>query len=99
LQCYDKYLKADFKGAALRADHPEWELPDNAGESNDVPESTEFFKSGGTYQTEKGKFFLTWYSNKLLTHGDEILDEANNVFLGCKVKLAAKVNYQMNMVN
>ncbi|KAH1222486.1 Beta-amylase [Glycine soja] len=90
-QCYDKYLKADFKGAALRADHPEWELPDNAGESNDVPESTEFFKSGGTYQTEKGKFFLTWYSNKLLTHGDEILDEANNVFLGCKVKLAAKV--------
>ncbi|XP_020207464.1 beta-amylase isoform X1 [Cajanus cajan] len=90
-QCYDKYLKADFKEAAAKAGHPEWELPDNAGETNDEPESTEFFKSGGTYQTEKGKFFLTWYSNRLLTHGDEILDEANNVFLGCKVKLAAKV--------
>ncbi|TKY48774.1 Beta-amylase protein [Spatholobus suberectus] len=90
-QCYDKYLKADFNEAAAKAGHPEWELPDNAGESNDMPESTEFFRSGGMYQTEKGKFFLTWYSNKLLTHGDEILDEANNVFLGCKVKLAAKV--------
>ncbi|XP_061364390.1 beta-amylase-like [Gastrolobium bilobum] len=90
-QCYDKYLKADFKEAATRAGHPEWELPDNAGECNDKPESTEFFRSKGTYQTEKGKFFLTWYSNKLLIHGDEILDEANKAFLGCKVKLAAKV--------
>nr|AFK39290.1 unknown [Medicago truncatula] len=89
--CYDKYLQADFKDAAKRAGHPEWELPDNAGSSNDTPESTEFFRSKGTYQTEKGKFFLTWYSNKLLTHGDEILDEANKVFLGCKVKLAAKI--------
>ena len=91
LQCYDKYLKADFKEAAAKAGHPEWELPDNAGESNDRPDSTEFFGSNGTYLTEKGKFFLTWYSNKLLTHGDEILDEANTAFLGCKLKLAAKV--------
>ncbi|XP_020237820.1 beta-amylase [Cajanus cajan] len=90
-QCYDKYLKADFKEAAARAGHPEWKLPNNAGRSNDVPESTKFFKSGGTYETEKGKFFLTWYSNKLLTHGDDILEEANNVFLGRNVKLAAKV--------
>jgi len=92
LQCYDKYLQADFKEAAAKAGHRGWKLPYyNAGKSNDKPESTKFFKSGGTYQTEKGKFFLTWYSNKLLTHADDILDEANNVFLGCKVKLAAKV--------
>ncbi|KAH1218772.1 Beta-amylase [Glycine max] len=79
-QYYDKYLKA------------EWDLPNNAGEWNDTPESTKFFRLGGTYQAKKGNFFLTWYSNKLLTHGDEILDEANNVFLGYIVKLAAKVN-------
>ncbi|PRQ52877.1 putative beta-amylase [Rosa chinensis] len=91
-QCYDKYLKAEFKEAAAIAGHPEWDLPDNAGEYNDTPESTEFFKSNGTYLTEKGKFFLTWYSNKLLSHGDQILDEANKVFLGCKLKLAAKVS-------
>lgn len=91
-QCYDKYLKAEFLEAATSAGHPEWELPDNAGEYNDTPESTEFFGSNGTYLTEKGKFFLTWYSNKLLGHGDQILEEANKIFLGYKVKLAAKVS-------
>ncbi|CAL5211797.1 unnamed protein product [Lathyrus oleraceus] len=91
-QCYDKYLKEDFKSAAASAGHSEWELPDDAGTYNDVPESTEFFKTNGTYLTEKGKFFLTWYSNRLLNHGDQILDEANKAFLGCKVKLAIKVS-------
>ncbi|GAU39199.1 hypothetical protein TSUD_270430 [Trifolium subterraneum] len=91
-QCYDKYLKADFKAAAAKAGHSEWELPDDAGTYNDVPESTEFFNTNGTYLTEKGKFFLTWYSNQLLNHGDQILDEANKAFLGCKVKLAIKVS-------
>ncbi|KAJ7948198.1 Beta-amylase [Quillaja saponaria] len=91
-QCYDKYLEADFKEAAATAGHPEWELPDEAGEYNDKPESTEFFSSNGTYLSEKGKFFLTWYSNKLLDHGDQILEEANKTFLGCKIKLAAKVS-------
>lgn len=81
----------EFKEAAATAGHPEWELPDNAGTYNDTPESTEFFRSDGTYQSDEGKFFLTWYSNKLLSHGDQILDEANQIFLGCKVKLAAKV--------
>jgi len=93
MQCYDKYLKADFKAAAARAGHPEWELPDDAGQYNDVPESTGFFKLNGTYVTEKGKFFLTWYSNKLLSHGDQILEKANKAFQGCKVKLAIKVNF------
>ncbi|KAF6172798.1 hypothetical protein GIB67_034650, partial [Kingdonia uniflora] len=92
LECYDKYLKEEFKEAATLAGHPEWELPDDVGEYNDVPSSTDFFKSNGTYVSGKGKFFLTWYSNKLLTHGDQILDEANQIFLGCKVKLAAKVS-------
>nr|O22585.1 RecName: Full=Beta-amylase; AltName: Full=1,4-alpha-D-glucan maltohydrolase [Medicago sativa]AAD04188.1 beta-amylase [Medicago sativa] len=91
-QCYDKYLRESFKAAAAKAGHSEWELPDDAGTYNDVPESTEFFKTNGTYLTEKGKFFLTWYSNQLLNHGDQILDEANKAFLGCKVKLAIKVS-------
>ncbi|XP_041005431.1 beta-amylase-like [Juglans microcarpa x Juglans regia] len=91
-QCYDKYLKTEFKEVATSEGHPEWELPDNAGTYNDTPESTEFFGSNGTYLTEKGKFFLTWYSNQLLSHGDQILAEANKAFMGCKVKLAAKVS-------
>ncbi|KAL0328239.1 UNVERIFIED_CONTAM: Beta-amylase [Sesamum calycinum] len=91
-QCYDKYLKQDFQAAVAKAGHPEWELPDDAGKYNDTPEKTGFFKTNGTYLTEKGKFFLEWYSNKLIEHGDQILDEANQIFQGCKVKLAAKVS-------
>ncbi|KAK6134805.1 hypothetical protein DH2020_031475 [Rehmannia glutinosa] len=91
-QCYDKYLKQDFKTAAAKAGHPEWELPDDAGTYNDTPEKTGFFATNGTYLTEKGKFFLKWYSNKLIEHGDQILDEANKIFQGYRVRLAAKVS-------
>ncbi|KAL6871501.1 hypothetical protein ACP4OV_014330 [Aristida adscensionis] len=92
-QCYDKYLEEDFKVAAAEAGHPEWELPCDAGGVNDTPDDTGFFAAeGGTYLTEQGRFFLMWYSSKLIEHGDKILDEANNAFLGCKVKLAAKVS-------
>ena len=90
-QCYDKYLTEDFKKAAADAGHPEWNFPDNAGQYNDRPESTEFFRNNGAYLSGHGKFFLTWYSNKLLIHGDQILEEATKAFCGCKVKIAAKV--------
>ncbi|GAB2242603.1 hypothetical protein Droror1_Dr00019378 [Drosera rotundifolia] len=87
-----QYLQQDFKNAVTKAGHPKWELPEDAGQYNDKPEVTEFFRKNGTYLTERGKFFLTWYSNKLLSHGDQILEEANKAFLGCRVKLAAKVS-------
>ncbi|KAL7128845.1 hypothetical protein ABFS83_13G021400 [Erythranthe nasuta] len=91
-QCYDKYLKQDFKAAAANAGHREWDLPDDAGKYNDTPEKTGFFKHDGTYTTEKGIFFLKWYSNKLIEHGDQILDEANKIFQGYKIRIAAKVS-------
>ncbi|ONK65630.1 uncharacterized protein A4U43_C07F39050 [Asparagus officinalis] len=91
-QCYDKYMKADFKDAATKAGHPEWDLPDDAGQYNDTPDQTKFFGENGTYLSEKGKCFLAWYSNKLIEHADQILDLANQTFLGCKLKLAAKVS-------
>lgn len=93
-QCYDKYLRADFEEATTKAGHPEWVMPDNAGTYNDTPEKTSFFGPQKTYLSDQGKFFLTWYSNKLLKHGDDILEEANKAFLGYKVKLAAKVDIQ-----
>lgn len=91
-QCYDKYMAEDFKKAATEAGHPEWELPTNAGEYNDTPEETGFFKKNGTYKSEEGIFFLTWYSTKLILHGDQVLEEANKVFLGFPLKLAIKVS-------
>ncbi|KAE8664115.1 Beta-amylase [Hibiscus syriacus] len=90
-QCYDKYLKVAFKEAATKAGHPEWDVQDNAGEYNDTAEETEFFGPNGIYLTEKGKFFLTWYSNKLLTHGDDILEEANKAFLGYAYRPIARM--------
>ncbi|KAH0656212.1 hypothetical protein KY285_031094 [Solanum tuberosum] len=92
LQCYDKYMRTDFKEAATKAGYSEWDLPDDAGTYNNVPAETGFFGSNGTYLTEKGKFFLNWYCSKLLLHGDQILDEASKAFLGCKVKLSAKAS-------
>lgn len=91
MQCYDKYMRQDFKAAAAKAGHTEWDLPDDAGTYNDTPEKTGFFAANGTYLTERGKFFLTWYSNKLIEHGDQILDEANKVFQGYRVIISAKV--------
>lgn len=86
-------MKQDFKTAAAEAGYPEWELPEDAGTYNDTPEKTGFFVTNGTYLTEKGQFFLKWYSNKLIEHGNQILDEANKVFQGCRVRLAAKVSH------
>ncbi|KAL8474388.1 hypothetical protein ACS0TY_031018 [Phlomoides rotata] len=91
-QCYDKYMRQDFKAAAAKAGHTEWDLPDDAGTYNDTPGNTCFFAANGTYLTQKGKFFLTWYSNKLIEHGDQILDEANKVFQGYRVMISAKVS-------
>lgn len=49
-----------------------------------------------TGHTKDGKLFLTWYSNKLIQHGDQILDEANQIFQGYQVKLSAKVSFPCN---
>lgn len=92
MQCYDKYLKQEFVASATKAGHPEWDLPDDAGTYNDTPEKTGFFRANGTYLSEKGKFFLTWYSSKLIEHGDQILEEANKLFQGYRARLAAKVS-------
>lgn len=92
-------MKEDFKIAATKAGHPEWDLPDDSGRYNDKPESTKFFAANGTYLTQQGQFFLTWYSNMLIMHGDQILDAANQAFLGCKLKLAAKVSISYCMTS
>ncbi|KAJ6820298.1 beta-amylase [Iris pallida] len=91
-QCYDKYLQEEFKVSAKAAGHPDWDLPDDAGEYNDTPSDTKFFGADGTYLTEKGKLFLAWYSYTLFEHVDCIIDTTNAVFRGCKLKLAVKVS-------
>ncbi|XP_073000629.1 beta-amylase 3, chloroplastic [Typha latifolia] len=92
-QCYDKYMKASLQAAAVAAGQKEWgnSGPHDAGHYNQFPEDTGFFKREGTWNTDYGKFFLEWYSGKLLEHGDRILASADAIFRGTGAKLSGKV--------
>jgi len=94
-QVNDKYLLAELKQAASDAGHPEWggAEPNDAGSWNSRPYDTGFFSSNGfdNYASDYGKFFLSWYSNRLLQHGEDVLSIAKKVF-GSKVSLAAKIS-------
>jgi len=48
----------------------------------DQPPSVDtFFKDqGGSWETPYGVFFLSWYSSKLISHGDHILSLASSCF-------------------
>nr|GMD62937.1 beta-amylase 1, chloroplastic [Ipomoea batatas] len=94
-QCFDKYMVRSLKGAAEAAGHPEWghSGPTDAGEYNSWPEDTNFFRrEGGGWNSPYGEFFLSWYSQMLLDHGERILQPAKSSFEGYKdVKISVKV--------
>ncbi|XP_077235178.1 chloroplast beta-amylase [Tasmannia lanceolata] len=92
-QCYDKYMKASLQAAAIAIGKKDWggTGPHDAGQYNQFPEDTGFFKREGTWNTEYGNFFLEWYSKKLLEHGDQILSAAEGIFQGTGAKLSGKV--------
>eukprot|EP00884_Botryococcus_braunii_P020130 jgi/Botrbrau1/6800/Bobra.0153s0003.1 len=78
LQCYDQYMLADLKEAAEAAGNPEWGQPprDAAGTYNSAPWETEFFAltNAGGWLSPYGRFFMEWYSGKLIQHGADVLD-------------------------
>ncbi|PKA62266.1 Inactive beta-amylase 9 [Apostasia shenzhenica] len=93
-QCYDKYMLADLKKHAEESGNPLWGLggPHDAPEYNQAPDSSGFFReNGGSWQTPYGDFFLSWYSEQLLLHGDRLLSVASKVFDDLPVRLSAKV--------
>lgn len=71
----------------------EWANGGPIGASNLMhnPESTEFFRSDGSWNTPYGEFFLKWYSGMLLLHGERICKEAETIFRGFEVNLTGKV--------
>ncbi|EFA86518.1 predicted protein [Heterostelium album PN500] len=94
-QCYDKYLLAQLAAAANTSGNPLWGHagPNNAGTYNSVPSQTGFFYNGfQNYQSTYGQFFLTWYSDTLIAHGDRILSQASSIFAHTNVNLTAKVS-------
>ncbi|KAL6494028.1 Leucine-rich repeat receptor-like serine/threonine-protein kinase bam2 [Orobanche gracilis] len=90
-QCYDKYLVKSLKKAAEVRGHSFWgKGPDNAGSYNSKPQETQFFRDGGHYDSYYGRFFLNWYSQVLIDHGDRVLALANLAFEGTPI--AAKLS-------
>ncbi|XP_004515248.1 beta-amylase 1, chloroplastic [Cicer arietinum] len=93
-QCYDKYMLSSLQAAAEAANKHNWGStgPTDAGHYNNWPEDTNFFrKEGGGWDSEYGEFFLTWYSQMLLNHGERILTSAKSIFDNTGVKISVKV--------
>ncbi|KAL0484255.1 beta-amylase [Acrasis kona] len=95
-QCYDKYMLQKLGAAAHKANKPEFGHggPSNAGNYKDSnPYNLPFFNEGSdNWKSEYGRFFLTWYTNELIQHGDRILSRSQQVFKGFNVKIAAKIS-------
>lgn len=80
-----------LKKAAEARGHEIWgKGPDNAESYNSMPHETKFFCDGGDYDGSYGRFFLKWYSEFLVEHGDRVLTMANLAFEGTPI--AAKVS-------
>lgn len=92
-QCYDKYMISSLKAAAEGAGKPKWGNggPTDAGKYNNWPEDTPFFCREGGWNSTYGEFFLTWYSQMLLDHGERILSSAKAIFCDSGVKISVKV--------
>lgn len=93
-QCYDKYMISSLQAAAEAFGKPEWGHtgPTDAGHYNNWPEDTNFFKKeGGGWDSQYGEFFLTWYSEMLLNHGERILQSSKAIFEDKGVKISVKI--------
>ncbi|KAJ9681479.1 hypothetical protein PVL29_020378 [Vitis rotundifolia] len=89
-QCYDQYLLKNLRKAAEARGHAFWARgPDNVGSYNSQPHETGFFCDGGDYDGYYGRFFLNWYSQVLVDHGDRVLSLAKLAFEGTSI--AAKL--------
>ncbi|KAK4399264.1 Beta-amylase 2, chloroplastic [Sesamum angolense] len=54
--------------------------PEDTGFYNSKPHETKFFSNLHAYDGFFGQFFLTWYSQVLIDHCDQVLAQANIVF-------------------
>ncbi|VFQ92270.1 unnamed protein product [Cuscuta campestris] len=92
-QCFDKYMISSLKATAEAIGKPEWghNGPTDAGHYNNWPEDTNFFRKEGGWTSPYGEFFLSWYSQMLLDHGERILQSAKSLFEKSSVKISAKI--------
>ncbi|KAI3882377.1 hypothetical protein MKX03_028077 [Papaver bracteatum] len=93
-QCFDKHMLGHLKVHAAVTGNPNWGLsgPHDAPTYYQTPNSNTFFKeNGGSWRTPYGDFFLSWYSNQLISHGDRLLSLAFSIFRNTMVTVSGKV--------
>ncbi|XP_075521665.1 inactive beta-amylase 9-like [Primulina tabacum] len=94
-QCYDKFMLRDLKHHAEMHGNPLWGLGgphDSPSYNYHNPISRGFFmENGGSWESLYGDFFLCWYSNLLVSHGDRILSLAASTFKDMPITISGKV--------
>lgn len=93
--CHDTRMRASLAAAAADGGHPsDWGVPPtDAGSYNDTPWAAPFFHRFGGWRSPRGRFFLTWYADALLRHGDDVLLAIRGVVpAGGRLALAVKVS-------
>ncbi|KAM5569086.1 inactive beta-amylase 9 [Rosa sericea] len=93
-QCFDENMLSVLKQHAEATGNPLWGLggPHDAPSYDQSPDSNAFFKDhGGSWESLYGDFFLSWYSNQLISHGDRILSLASSTFGDTEVTVYGKV--------
>ncbi|CAB4262785.1 unnamed protein product [Prunus armeniaca] len=93
-QCYDESMLSNLKQHAEATGNPLWGLggPHDVPNYDQSPNSSNFFKDhGGSWESPYGDFFLSWYSNQLISHGDRLLSLASSTFTDAEVTIYGKV--------
>ncbi|CAL0309035.1 unnamed protein product [Lupinus luteus] len=92
-QCYDQNMLSFLKQHAEESGNPLWGLggPHDAPTYDQPLHSNNFFKDGGSWESTYGDFFLSWYANQLLGHGDRLLSIAASTFADTGVTVYGKI--------
>ncbi|XP_061374328.1 inactive beta-amylase 9 isoform X1 [Gastrolobium bilobum] len=92
-QCYDQNMLSFLKQHAEASGNPLWGLggPHDAPTYDQSLYSNNFFKDGGSWESTYGDFFLSWYSNQLITHGDCLLSLAASTLGDTGVTIYGKI--------
>lgn len=93
--CHDQGMRASLVAAATDGGHPpDWGVPPpDTSSYNDTPWAAPFFHRWGGWRSPRGRFFLTWYADELLRHGDDVLAAVRGIVpAGGPLKLAVKVS-------
>jgi beta-amylase len=78
-QVNDQYALKALQDYANERNYGDWGKsgPHDAGEVNDFGPVSHFFQDNGSWRTDYGQFFLTFYHGKLMEHGERLLQSAN----------------------